>query len=291
MSDISVIGLGSMGTALARTLQQAGYQITVWNRTPEKIQPFVTNGATGASCVAAAVQASPAILVCIDNYATTRRILGTEDVIPHLAGRVLIQLSTGTPEEARESETWLTANDGAYIDGAIQCYPSSIGTPNARILVAGAQAAFEACEPLLKCLGGDLRYLGENVGAASALDLAWLSEIYGVILGVVHGARLCEAEQVSVALYGSLFTEGEWVAKGLAHIIQTADYAHPGGSLRVWEGALQRLQSQARDAGINCDIPDFVSGLFKRAIMAGHGEEDVAALIKVLRGNGGADLA
>ncbi len=214
MSDISVIGLGSMGTALARTLQQAGYQITVWNRTPEKIQPFVTNGATGASCVAAAVQSSPAILVCIDNYATTRRILGTEDVIPNLAGRVLIQLSTGTPEEARESETWLTVNGGAYIDGAIQCYPSSIGTPNARILVAGAQAAFEACEPLLKCLGGDLRYLGENVGAASALDLAWLSELYGVILGVVHGARLCEAEQVSVALYGSLFTEGEGLPRG-----------------------------------------------------------------------------
>ena len=177
------------------------------------------------------------------------------------------------------------------LSSAIQCYPSSIGTPNERILVAGAQAAFEACEPLLKCLGGDLRYLGENVGAASALDLAWLSELYGVILGVVHGARLCEAEQVRMGLYGSLFTEGEWVAKGLAHIIQTADYAHPGGSLRVWEGALQRLQSQARDAGINCEIPDFVSGLFKRAIMAGHGEEDVAALIKVLRGKGGPDLA
>ena len=88
MSDISVIGLGSMGAALARTLQRAGHQITVWNRTPEKMQPFVTNGGTGASCVAAAVQASPAILVCIDNYATTRRILGTDDVVAHLAGRV-----------------------------------------------------------------------------------------------------------------------------------------------------------------------------------------------------------
>ncbi len=231
------------------------------------------------------MQASPAILVCIDNYATTRRILGTDDVVAHLAGRVLIQLSTGTPREARESEAWLTANGGAYLDGAIQCYPSSIGTPNARILVAGAQAAFERCEPLLKCLGGNLRYLGENVGAASALDLAWLSENYGVILGVVHGARLCESEQVSVDLYASLFTEEEWVAKGLAQIIHADAYADPDATLSVWEGALQRLQRQARDAGINGEVPDFVSGLFKRAIIAGHGEEDVAALIKVLRGH------
>ena len=288
MSDISVIGLGSMGAALAGTLQQAGHQITVWNRTPEKMQPFVTNGATGASCIATAVQASPATLVCIDNYATTRRILGTRDVGPHLADRVLIQLSTGTPREARESEAWVTANGGAYLDGAIQCYPSSIGTPNARILVAGAQAAFERCEPLLKCLGGNLRYLGENVGAASALDLAWLSETYGVILGVVHGARLCESEQVSLDLYASLFTEGEWLARGLAQIIHAADYGDPDATLSVWQGALQRLQSQARDAGINCEIPDFVSGLFKKAIMAGHGEEDVAALIKVLRTHGDA---
>ena len=282
MSDISVIGLGSMGAALAHALQQAGHQITVWNRTPEKMQPFVTNGATAASCITAAVQASPAILVCIDNYATTRRILGTDDVVPHFAGRVLIQLSTGTPREARESETWLTVNGGAYLDGAILCYPSSIGTPNAHILVAGAQAAFERCEPLLKCLGGNLRYLGENVGAASALDLAWLSETYGAILGVVHGALLCESEQVSLDLYASLFAEGDLV-KGVAQIIHADAYAHPDATLSVWEGALQRLQSHARDAGINCEIPAFVSGLFKRAIIAGHGEEDVAALIKVLR--------
>ena len=52
MSDISVLGLGSMGAALARALQRAGHRITVWNRSPEKMQPFVANGADGAPAVA-----------------------------------------------------------------------------------------------------------------------------------------------------------------------------------------------------------------------------------------------
>jgi len=46
---------------------------------------------------------------------------------------------------------------------------------------------------------------------------------------------------------------------------------------------LQRVQSQADDTGINSEIPDLISSLFKRAIGAGYGEEDVASIIKVMR--------
>ena len=45
---------------------------------------------------------------------------------------------------------------------------------------------------------------------------------------------------------------------------------------------MQRLQTQARDAEMNSEVPNFISGIFKRAVAAGHGEEDVAALLKVL---------
>jgi len=281
MSDISIIGLGSMGAALAHAFQQAGHKITIWNRTPEKLRLLISSGAKGAPSVADAVQASPAILVCLDSYVTTRRLLGAADVALHLAGRTLIQLGTGTPREARESEAWLKANGCKYLDGAILAGPGDIGAKNARILFSGAQAVFEQCEPRLKCLGGDRRYLGEDVGAAAALDLAWLSACYGAILGAVHGARLCESEQLSVGLYASLFADNPYMQA--ARKISENAYTNPGATLAVWEGALRRLQSQANDAGINSEIPDFASGLFKRAVMAGYGGEDAAALIKVLR--------
>jgi 3-hydroxyisobutyrate dehydrogenase-like beta-hydroxyacid dehydrogenase len=92
-----------------------------------------------------------------------------------------------------------------------------------------------------------------------------------------------ESERVSVDLYAALFAEGDR-ARTLAQVIHANNYDQsPHAPLAVWYAALQRIQTQARDAGINCDFPDFAAGLFRRALTDGHGEEDVAALIKVLR--------
>jgi 3-hydroxyisobutyrate dehydrogenase-like beta-hydroxyacid dehydrogenase len=256
--------------------------MTVWNRSPEKMQPFVANGADGAPSVALAVQASPVTTICVDSYVVAREILGGEDIAPHLSGRTVIQLSTGTPREAREFEAWLQSHGVDYVDGAIEGGPSDVDAGTTQILFAGPKAAFERCERLLRCLGSDLRYLGDNIGAAAALDLAWLCQRYGLFLGVAHGARLCESENVSLDLYASMFPEGDR-ARSVAGVIHANAFENPGATLSVWAGALKRVESQARDAGINCEFPDFVAGLFERAIAAGYGEEDVAALVKVFR--------
>ncbi|NCF26602.1 MAG: NAD(P)-binding domain-containing protein [Gammaproteobacteria bacterium] len=283
MSDISVLGLGSMGAALARAFQTANHRITVWNRTPEKMQAFVTNGAVAASSVESAVGDSPATVICVDDYTVTRRILDTAGVIDRLSGRTVIQLTTGTPQEAREFEAWLQGRGVDYIDGAIMGGPSDVDAGNAQVLLTGSGVAYGRCEQMLQCLGSDVRYLGENIGAAATLDLAWLSQRYGLFLGVAHGARLCESENVDLDLYAAMFPEGDR-AHNMARVIYADDYENPGATLSVWAGALKRVLSQAHDAGINCEIPDFVTDLFERAIAAGHGEEDVAALVKVLRG-------
>ena len=123
MSEISMIGLGAMGSALARAFLEAGHGLTVWNRTAQKMVPLVELGAEGAESVPEAVQASPLIMVCIDNYAATNQLLRNDDVVPNLTGRTVIQLSTGTPKEARDSESWLKNCGADYLDGAIGSYP------------------------------------------------------------------------------------------------------------------------------------------------------------------------
>lgn len=287
MSDITVIGLGSMGSALARALLQAKHGITVWNRTIAKMQPLVALGAEGAASAAAAVQASPIVLICIDNYAVTRSLLGADELSAHVAGRTLIQLSTGTPQEARDGERWARDRGADYLDGAIMAYPEKIGRADTLILLAGAQAAFDRCRPYLACLGGDLRHLGPNVGMAAAIDFGLLSRTLGLFIGAIHGARICESEGVGMDLFAAALPDADR-AKGLIQIIHRAAYENPGATIRVWEAALQRIQEQARDARINSEIPDFVASLLKRAIAAGDGEKDVAALINVLRGSAGA---
>ncbi len=284
MSDITVIGLGLMGAALARAMQRAGHDLTVWNRSPAKMQPFIDDGVAAAPDIVSAIAASPVVLICIDNYAATNTMLQSDDIVPLLTGRTVVQLSTGTPKEAREASDWMTARDVTYLDGAILAGPKSIGTDDAQILLSGDETAYERAGNLLECLGGTVRYLGTNVRAASALDLAWLTTCYGRFIAIIHAASLCKSEDVGVDDFISLFPDNPDI-QHYAKVIHEGSFHECTATLQVWGAALQRIQQQGVDANINTQIPDFVASFFKKAVDAGYGEENVMALIKVLQGD------
>ena len=287
MSDITVIGLGLMGAALARAIQRAGHDLTVWNRSPAKMNPFIDDGVTGAPDVASAITASPVVLICIDNYAVTNAMLRSDDIAPLLTGRTIVQLSTGTPKEAREASEWMIARGVAYLDGAILAGPNQIGKDDAQILLSGDEVAHGQAGNLLDCLGGAVRYLGSNVGAASALDLAWLSTCYGRFMAIIHAANLCKSEDVGIDDFISLFPDDPGT-QHFAKVIHENSFHECTATLQVWGAALQRIQQQGVDAKINTEIPDFIAGFFKKAVDAGYGEENVMALVKVLQDDSGA---
>ena len=282
MTDVTMIGLGAMGGTLAKTFVRAGYNITVWNRTPDKAIPFLDIGAHPAENFSRAIQASPVTVICIDNYDVSTKLIAGESVEEHLSGKVLVQLSTGTPKEAIEFGGRIAACGGKYIDGAIMSFPKSIGTEEAQFLFAGAEDTYEQCKPILGCLGGDLRYLGPEIAAPAVIDLAYLTQEVSTYLGAIHGAHLCESENIGIDAFASILPKGH-PAKDLMGVLHSNKYDAPEATIAVWERVLKRIRTQARDTGINSEIPDFVSRLFKRAISAGYGEEDVAALIKVLK--------
>jgi 3-hydroxyisobutyrate dehydrogenase-like beta-hydroxyacid dehydrogenase len=285
--EVSVIGLGAMGSTLARLLLRSGYRVTVWNRTSTKAELLVRDGAVLAPSAASAVGASPIVVVCVYDYGVTNEILGTKEVASELAGRVLVQLTTGSPQEAREGEVWARQQGAEYLDGAIQAGPSQMARPDTTILVSGAESAFRRSEPVLKVFGGNLKYLGEQVGAASAMDLATLSYVYGAGMGFFHGARIAESEGFHVNDYGSLVAEispsfGEFF-KHEGAVIQSGNYEISESPLKISVEATERLAQAARERRINAEFPTFVAGIFKRAAAAGYENEEVAALIKVLR--------
>jgi 3-hydroxyisobutyrate dehydrogenase-like beta-hydroxyacid dehydrogenase len=286
MSDVSVVGLGAMGAALATVLLRDGHRVTVWNRTDAKAEPLREAGATVATDLAAAVRASPVVLVCVDDYAVTRQRLAESDVRAALVDRVLVQLSTGRPQEARELEEWIHASGAEYLDGAILAYPDQMGSADAVVLVAGREATFRRCEGLLRSLGG-IQHVGERVGAASALDCAALSFVFGALLGALHGARICEVEGLPVDEFGSMLAElvpliGTEV-KHLGGRIHADRFGDSQAALRTYAAAAARLVELSREARINADFPAYAAGAFGRGIDAGFETEDLAALIKVMR--------
>lgn len=286
----TVIGLGSMGSTLGRLLLQNGFKVTVWNRTAAKAKALVAQGAVLAATPAEAVAASPLVVVCVYDYQAAREIFAGPDLAAALRGRLLLQLTTGSPQDARESDLWARAQGADYLDGAIQAAPSQMARPDTTILVSGPEAVFRRAESLLAVFGGNVKFLGSEVAAAATMDLATLSYVYGAVIGFLHGARVCEAEGLRVDAYGQIVAEiapafGDFL-KHEGAVIHSGNFAVSESPLAISVEATERLAAAARGAGINAEFPEFAAALFKRAHAAGYGAEEAAALIKVLRHRG-----
>ena len=285
MSEITVIGLGAMGSAIAHALIDRGCEIAVWNRSTSKTAALAEAGAAVAENLPLAVAASPRILVCIHGYAATRALLDDPEILPLLSGRTLLQLSTGTPAEARAAEAWLQAQGARYLDGSIMVYPPTIGTDAGQVLVSGPGDVYSDCARFLDPLGGDIRYLGKSIGAAAALDMALVSRLVARTVAIAYGIHICESEGVPLAEYASMYPETDR-AHHLARIIDGGDFSHDiqstvGTSLE----AASAIRALAGDLGINAEFPDFICGLYQRASAAGYLDKDSASVIEVFRGN------
>ncbi len=283
MSDVTIIGLGAMGKSLAECLLRKR-EITVWNRSRDKGSSIESAGGRIASTVSDAVGASPVMLVCVSDYAATQALFSSEGIDPLLRDRVVVQLSTGTPQDAVAASAYFAKRGARYLDGTIMAYPAGIGRADSEILLAGDRAAFEQAKAIILELAGASRYLGRNVRAPAALDLAWLSRLEGLIMGTLHGARLCEAEGIPLSELARLMPEGDR-SRSLLTTIESGDFVvgPNAGTVAVAAGVIARLQDQARAAGIDSAFPDLMMAWFTRAIEQGYGEQDTAATIHALR--------
>jgi len=202
MSDVSIIGLGEMGSAIASALLQSGRSITVWNRSAEKAGPLAARGVEVGADAVSAVAASPVSIVCVDNYEVSMAILG--DARAALAGKTLVQLTSDTGTAADELAEWSAVSNARYLDGVILAYPSDMGSPLATVLLAGDIEAWTAVEPLMRDIAGASTYVGDNVRVPSMLSAAAIAPLLGLAVGAAQGAAMCEAEGFPVADYATM---------------------------------------------------------------------------------------
>lgn len=275
-----------MGMALAQAFGVAGHKVTVWNRSPNRYKALTGQNIEPVPDLAAAVSASDVLVLCVDNPNSVRDLLDASGIAEQLRGRVVIQLSTCLPRQAIEAEAWLDAQGAACLDGAVLCGPAMIGTADGKILLCGRRSAHESTNEMLACLGGKVEYLGENIAAASSLDLAWLATRFGQFMGMVHAANLCRSQGVDLASFMALFP-GDTQIQHHVGTIRDNSYENPSATLEVWRASLELVRRQASDAGINREFPDLVARFFDRAVDAGYGGDHVMSLFKVMRDHPG----
>jgi 6-phosphogluconate dehydrogenase (decarboxylating) len=142
---VSVLGTGMLGTALARALLQAGHRVTIWNRTASKVDALVASGATRALTPAEAVAASPIVIASVSTYDDVHAVVDPE--VDHLAGRTLVNLSSGTPEQARTLSAWAAERGVRYLDGAAMSGIRLVGQPEDVSASGGASHGLRPMPP------------------------------------------------------------------------------------------------------------------------------------------------
>lgn len=289
-TPVSVLGTGRMGTALARAFIGSGHATTVWNRTAEKAAPLRALGATLAETVKQAVEASDIIVVNVSDYAASASLLRAEEVAGSLAGKLIIELTSGTPRGAREAARWAESQGARYLDGAILASPDLIGTKSCTVLLSGPPAAFKGVENALRALGGNVRHVGEDPGIASTLDSAALSQMWGGLFGALQAVALCQAERVDLDTLASQWVAVAPVVDGLvADMIarargkRTVADESTLSTVEVHYGALHHLSDLVRLHSLDPALVEAYEGAFKRAVAAGHLHDDFSAMTLFMR--------
>jgi 3-hydroxyisobutyrate dehydrogenase-like beta-hydroxyacid dehydrogenase len=289
-ATVSVIGLGRMGAALAGAFLKAGISTHVWNRSPDKAASLAELGASLAPSVSAAARAADIIVVCVSTYADSDRLLRSPEVAAALRGKLLVQLSSGSPSQAREQAQWAAGNGIAYLDGAIMATPNFIGEPGGTILYSGPKDLFEANRPVFAALGGNPQFVGEDVGHASALDLALLGQMWGALFGQFQAAAICQAEGIALDLFEghrqAFLPVVEGALVDLVARIRDRRFAADAqtlASLDVHYGAFGLLLQLCTERGLDDLVPKAQDSLFLKAIAAGHRQDDFAVIAQFLR--------
>lgn len=281
---VTLLGLGAMGRALVTALLDAGQPVVVWNRTPGRARELVERGAVAAGTVQEAVTTGGPIVVCLYDHASVRQTL--DPVAPALRDRTVINLTTTTPNEARELASWVDVHGGAYLDGAIMATPDMIGTPGAHILYSGPRTVFESHRKLFD-LWAASTYEGEDAGMASLFDLAMLAGMYPLFAGFLHGAAMVQSAGVTAAAFAER-AAGFLAAmtRSFAHtaqVVERGDYGTPVQSLDWTITVLEAIARASREQGVDPVPIDMVRTLARRQIDAGHGTEDFDRIIEGMR--------
>lgn len=287
---IAVIGLGRMGSALARAFLAAGYTTHVWNRSPDKATAFADQGASIAPSVSVAAAAADIIVVCVSTYADSDRLLRSPEAAATLRGKLIVQVSSGSPNQTREQARWAAGNGTAYLDGAIMATPDFIGEPGGTVLYSGPRALFEANREVFAALGGNPQFVGEDVGHASALDLSLLGQMWGALFGQFQAAAICQAEGIALDLFEEHRQAFHPVVEGAVVDLVTrirdrrfAADAETLASLDVHYGAFGLLLQLCSERGLHDLVPKAQDSLFRKAIEAGHRQDDFAAIAQFMR--------
>lgn len=284
-SRIGFVGLGSMGSRMARRLLDRGYAVTVYNRTPDKAEPLGTAGALRRDTPAAVAEHSGVVLYSLaDDSAVNDVVLGAGGLLAGArAGAVFIDLSTVLPETSQAMSSAAGHKGVAVIDA-----PVSGSTPQAEqgslvIFVGGDREVYEGQTSILDVLGHHI-YMGRH-GAGTAMKL-----VSNTLLGLGMEAL---AEATALGRKAGLDTRVMLDALTLTSVVSPSQKGKFENMIRGEYPATFALRLMSKDFGLVLRLAESLLVAMPAAAVArqmdiieqarsGGREEDFSAVIRTL---------
>lgn len=277
------IGLGNMGVPMAGNLLAAGYDVRVWNRTPDKAAPLVALGAKQVTSLPQLAEECDVLFTMVsDDDAGKAVYTGADGVLSgRVSGKLAIDMSTVAPETSRFLAEQAKKAGLRFLDSPVSGSVGPAKEAQLVIMVGGEKADYDEAKPLLDKLGKTAIYLGAN-GAGTSAKLA-INLLLGITVQGVSETLLfarslgIETEQMLEIISQSAV--GTPLIRGKAASILADDYPaafalkHMAKDLRL-----------AREAGVSTPLAESVQATYRQALEEGLGELDLMAILRYLRG-------
>lgn len=287
MNDrLGFIGIGMMGLPMAMNLLKAGYEVTVWNRSPEKAETLVEAGATRVATPAELAVRSDVVMMCLSNASAVEEVVfGYEGIASVRGPTLLIDFSSIDPALTKKyGERLRAVNDMGWLDA-----PVSGGTPAASsgqltIMAGGADADFTTARPFMAPIASQLTHMGP-AGAGQMTKLVNQIISGGIMALTAEAVNFAKAKGIDATKLTEALAGGFADSKPfqlLAPRMALENFENPLGTVAMMLKDLDTVASVA-DGKVALPMTDQVRALLGKAIEMGHAENDISTIILPLK--------
>lgn len=200
------LGTGLMGQPMAQRLLAAHGAVTVYNRSPEKVQALQAQGATVAESPAALLRSVDCVCLMLSDGAAIRAVLLSPEAQGAIAGRTVIQMGTIAPQESQAIAQAVAAAGGEYLEAPVLGSIPEATQGTLLVMVGSTPEQFDRYRPVLQTFGPEPRYVGE-VGTAAALKLALNQLIASLTTAFAQSLGLVQRQGVDPELFMTILRQ------------------------------------------------------------------------------------
>jgi 3-hydroxyisobutyrate dehydrogenase len=287
---LGYIGIGLMGKPMVLRLLAAGHEVTVWNRSREKLAPVLEKGAKAAASPAEVARASEIVMMCVTDQKAAEEVLFSAQGIYHSEKQdlLVVDFSSIAPASARDFATRLKTKGIGMIDA-----PVSGGVPGAEkgtlaIMAGGMAEHIERVRPVVMHLAQRFTRMGDS-GAGQVTKLCNQIIVGSLFPVIAEAIRLAEAAGVDAkslpeALKGGFADSLPLQIFGAR--MAARNFEPPLGANNIMLKDLENAAAVAKEFGVPLPMARTAAELYRLLAAQGKGEKDPAVLIDFLAGSG-----